>query len=236
MTTRHPGMEAFVAYWIIGYGRVGRRALERLLRKSPDTEFIVVDTRLPGSPESFENVRWHTGDGVAFVVDRLRGVTAAPSPWIVPALPRHLAFEWFSARLGETYEVETHPVPETLVAQLPNAVVGPEGQVYISNADFICRESCSEPQGRCPVTGRPRPFDLYERLAEIRWRDYRSVVVRSFQLAPGVGGFRGHHLAEALHIIQAQSGNYLLSTASKCHGVMHAFSTADQRSRIKEQK
>ena len=224
-------------YLIIGYGRVGRRALERLQRKSPEANFTVVDPQLAGTREGLETVCWQRADGVAFLLERRRYVTADPSPWIVPALPRHLAFEWIAAHLRrETIRFEAHSVPEDLIAQLPHAVPGPEGQAYISNADFICRENCSEPKGRCPVTGRPRPFDLYKLLAEIRWEDYRSVVVRSFQLAPGVGGFRGHHLAEALHIIQAQPGNYLLSTASKCHGVMHAFSTADQRSIINDER
>jgi hypothetical protein len=224
-----------MVFWIIGFGRVGRRALERLQRKSPEADFTIVDPRLTGPPVGLKRVHWHSGDGVAFLLDRHREVATDPSPWIVPALPRHLAFKWITARLRETFTVNIRPVPAALVAQLPNTVAGPEGQAYISNADFICPDNCSEPKAKCPVTRQTRPFDLHTRLSDIRIQGYRSVVIRSFQLAPGVGGYRGRQLEEALQTIQSQPGNYLLSTASKCHGVMHAFLTADQRSRINDQ-
>ncbi len=212
-----------MAYWIIGYGRVGRRALERLRRKSPQAGFTVVDPRLAGPPEGMQDVRWHGQDGVAFLIDRRLEMTAEPSPWIVPALPLHLALEWIMARMRATGRVSTIPVPADLVAKLPNAVVGPEGQAYISNADFICPTNCSEPDNTCLATGQARPCDLYAALGAIQIEGFRSVVVRSYQLAPGVGGYRGRQLEEALRAVQARPGNVLISTASKCHGVMHAL-------------
>jgi hypothetical protein len=212
-------------FWIIGFGRVGRRAFERLQERWPEAAFAIVDPRLCAVPEGTAKVQWFKEDGVAFLSARHREVTADPSPWIVPALPRHLAYEWIVSRLEETGTVRPGRVPEALVARLPNAATGPEGQAYISSADFICPDNCREPQAACPVTRRPRSDDLHARLAELRIEGCRSVVVRSFQLAPGVGGYRGRQLAEALQTIQSHPGRYLLSTASKCHGVMHAFRT-----------
>ena len=218
-------MEPFMVYWIIGYGRVGRRALARLQRKSPGAFFTVVDPRLSGPPEMMNNVRWYRQDGAAFLTGHHLEMTADPSPWIVPALPLHLAFEWIVARIRETGSVSTIPVPTDLVAQLPNAVVGLAGQAYVSNADFICPVNCSEPDDNCPATSQARPCDLYASLGDLRIEDWRSVVVRSHQLAPGVGGYRGCQLEEALRAIQTRPGKVLLSTASKCHGVVHALTS-----------
>jgi hypothetical protein len=222
-------------FWIIGFGQAGRRAFKRLRRRRPDARFAIVDPLLCDQPEGLEYVHWLREDGLAFMYEHRLEIAAEPSPWIVPALPRHLAYDWIYTLLEETFAVQAKPVPATLVAQLPNAVTGSEGQAYISNADFICPENCNEPTAGCPVTRRSRHFDLHVRLADIRVEGVRSVVIRSHQLAPGVGGYRGRQLEDALQAIKASPGSYLLSTASKCHGVMHAFSTADQRSRDKEQ-
>ena len=218
-------------FWIIGFGKVGRRALERLRRKSSGAAITVVDPRYPDAPEGLPpGIDWHGEDGVAFLVRRLAG-REDPSPWIVPAVPIHLAYAWLAARLRAVGTFAPRPVPEVVAAELPNAVRGPEGQAYISIADFICPETCSEPAQKCPVTGRPRPFDLHTRLAAIRHAPYRSLVIRSFQLAPGLGGYRGRQLTEALETVRSRPGAYFLSTASKCHGVLHAFEFEKQGSR-----
>jgi hypothetical protein len=130
-----------------------------------------------------------------------------------------------AARLQERGVFKPCAVPENLIPQLPNTFKGPEGQVYMSNADFICPENCNEPEKKCPVTGKSRPCRLYSRLARIKCEGYRSLVLRSLQLAPGVGGYRGKQLSAILSAVQNQPGKYLVSTASKCHGVMHAFET-----------
>lgn len=212
-------------YWIIGFGKVGRRAVERLHRKSPEADIAIVDPRYSGSPEEWEAVQWHAEDGVTFLLRGNLSGNDENSPWIVPALPLHLAYEWMAVRLGKTGFFKPCAVPENVIQQLPNTVRGSEGQAYMSNADFICPDNCNEPKNKCPITGKPRPYCLHEHLTGIQSEDYRSVVIRSFQLAPGVGGYRGSQLTEALIAVRAHPGNYLLSTASKCHGVMHAFET-----------
>ena len=218
-------------FWIIGFGRVGQRALERLRRKSRGAAVTVVDPRYPDAPEALPpGIGWQGEDGVAFLLHRLSG-SEDPSPWIVPAVPIHLAYEWLAARLRAAGTFAPRPVPDPVAAELPNAVRGPEGQVFISIPDFTCPETCSEPPGKCPVTGEPRPFDLHAQLAAIRHDACRSIVIRSFQLAPGLGGYRGRQLTEALETVRSRPGAYFLSTASKCHGVLHAFEFEKQDSR-----
>jgi hypothetical protein len=212
-------------YWIIGFGKVGRRALARLRRKSPDADITVVDPRYSCPPEEGGAVQWYAEDGIAFILNRQLTGNNKASPWIVPALPHHLAYEWIVVRLRETGLFKPCAVPGNVIPQLPNVVKGPAGQAYVSNADFICPENCNEPKKKCPVTGQPRPYRLYEHLRGVQSVGYRSLVIRSFQLAPGVGGYRGGQLIEVLTEVRANPGKYLLSTASKCHGVMHAFDT-----------
>lgn len=212
-----------MAYWIIGFGRVGRRALERLNQRSPDVDITVVDPRYPRAPiDAVGKVQWCAEDGVSFLLRRLADQRSRSS-WIVPAMPRHLAYEWLAAALTSFGRFEPQPVPQTVAVGLPNPAWGAEGQLYLSMADFLCPDTCIEPHDRCPTTGTPRPFDLHAHLAGLRHAAYRSVVLRSHQLAPGLGGFRGRQLTDALAAVRTRPAAYLFSTASKCHGVMHAF-------------
>ena len=212
-------------YWIIGFGKVGRRALVRLRHKSPDADITIVDPRFSEPPEALQTAQWHAEDGLTFLINKNLNVRSEISPWIVPALPLHLAYEWIAVLLKESGPFKTCAVPDNVIPQLPNVVIGPAGQAYMSNADFICPENCNEPKKMCPVTGQPRSYRLYKHLSGVQPSGYRSLIIRSFQLAPGVGGYRGRHLIEVLTEIRANPGKYLLSTASKCHGVMHAFET-----------
>ena len=212
-------------FWIIGFGKVGHRAFRRLRRHFPDADITIVEPRYAGPPKDLGAVRWHAGDGVAFLLETPLIDEDGATPWIVPALPRHLAYEWTVERLKEDGLVTICAVPGIVESKLPNTFKGAEGQVYMSNADFICPEDCTEPKTNCTVTGQPRPYRLYEYLAGIQSEGYRSLVVRSFQLAPGVGGYRGKQLTDLLKTVRVHPGKYLLSTASKCHGVMHAFET-----------
>jgi hypothetical protein len=114
-------------------------------------------------------------------------------------------------------------VPEAVVQRLPNVFRGEGGAIYASNADFLCPDNCPEPEAICTHTGKPRPCNLYEKLGEVAAPPFRAIVVRSLQLAPGVGGYRPETLFQTLAAVQRVSGPVLLSTACRCHGVMHAF-------------
>ncbi len=206
------------SYWIIGGGRFGRLACERLRAANPGASICVVDRREVAVSPDAETV---TADAMAFLHDNLQPQAAA---WIVPAVPIHLAYAWLAGRLQRERNFKPHAVPQGLLPLLPNPCFGPDGQVYLSNADFRCPDDCPEPKSICTHTGQPRPRVMHTYLAGLVFGAYTSIVMRSVQLAPGVGGYQSATLLEGLDQVRAKSGDFLFSTACKCHAVMHAFS------------
>jgi len=125
--------------------------------------------------------------------------------------------------LSTKYLIQQNKVPEDIAIALPNVIRGQKGELYMSYADFICPDKCSEPVNVCTYTGKPRLGILHQRLESIEYKNYRSIVIQSIQLAPGIGGFQPKDLLNALKKVLAINSPTLLSTACKCHGVMHAF-------------
>ncbi len=206
------------SYWIIGGGRFGRLACERLSAARPGASLVVVDQR---KVDVFPGVSYLKADAIGFLDAHIE---ATSEVWIVPALPIHLAYEWLVARLQRERHLQPHAVPQVLVPLLPNPCFGAEGQVFMSNADFSCPDDCPEPNALCLRTGEPRPLIMHEFLSTLAYGDYTSFVIRSIQLAPGVGGYQAKTLLEGLDRLRRQTGRLLFSTACKCHAVMHAFS------------
>ena len=64
---------------------------------------------------------------------------------------------------------------------------------------------------------------LHEFMKSIQFKDLKSVVIRSHQLVPGVGGYKPRALYDALKEIETAQIPVLLSTACSCHGVIHTF-------------
>jgi hypothetical protein len=209
---------------ILGAGGFGRRAAATLARRHPEATLTLVDPR-PQRPEAIlreERCRLVRADGIAYLDARL---SRPPLPdWIVPALPRHLAYEWLRLRLAGRGRLAPLALPEALRAQLPNPMRGPGGELYCSNADFICPADCPEPATICTHTGRPRPRTLHRHLAALRLPPLRSLVLRSLPLGPGVGGYRPADLFALLENAGAQPGALLIATACACHGVLHGLS------------
>lgn len=211
-------------FWIIGAGRFGKMAAERLSARYPGASMLVVDKsedalgRLSGLPVSKIQ-----GDGAAFLEDCLQG-DRNPT-WIVPAVPVHLAFEWLKKKINHEFEVINIDVPGWVDGVLPNPFRAGKGVLYASYADFTCPDNCSEPGDFCTVTGKKRKGKLYRDFAGLDIDGFVSVGIRSLQLAPGVGGYAPGVLQSVLETVR-QTGdgkNFLLSTACLCHGVMNAF-------------
>lgn len=160
-------------------------------------------------------------DGIQYLDRHL--ISPHDPDWIVPAIPLHVAYEWLSTKLSALNGPSRIPVPADLAAQLPNPIQGKAGQLYISIADFKCPDNCPEPAEICTHTGRPRPMILHEFLKSIQHKDFKSIVIRSHQLAPGVGGYKPEQLFNALKEIESTQVPVLLSTACSCHGVMDAL-------------
>lgn len=212
--------------WIHGAGRYGRRALATLRQNYPSAEITIVDA----SPDVSSKIGLDASavvcqDSATYLFDNLK--EGRRPDWIIPMVPIHLAFEWIRLKLSSSYDVRIMAVPEKVIASLPNPMKGADGQVYISNANFHCPPNCPEPDELCTYTGKPRPRVLHEFLAKIQYAGFYSIVVQSRQILPGIGGYRPKDLFQALETITSKKGLFLLSTACRCHGVMHAFEVKD---------
>jgi hypothetical protein len=213
-------------FWIIGGGKFGFRAARALRKADSSHQLTIVEKQKAVcrqlGREGFETV---CVDGMKYLERNLTGIHFPD--WIVPAIPRHVAYEWIRIKLSKTHPVQTVAVPQDLFTALPNPISSDAGQLYISIADFRCPANCAEPAGICTYTGKPRPMILHEFLKSIQLEDYKSVVIRSHQLAPGVGGYTPAALYETWRAIGRAQGPVILSTACSCHGVMDAFKLLD---------
>jgi hypothetical protein len=192
--------------WILGAGRFGLKAAKVLSRKNKRAEITVIEKnseicRQVEMPD-FKTVCM---DGIEYLGQNLKSIDYPD--WIIPAIPVHVAYEWVRLKIKKNYILKTTPVPEELIISLPNVFKGKKDEIYMSIAD----------------TGKPRPLTLYKKLESIKHDNFRSVVVRSRQLSPGIGGYSPGALFHALDVIKASATPVLLSTACRCHGVMHAF-------------
>jgi len=210
---------------IIGAGHFGQKAVA-LLSSVPHTSLWLVDrdvTKL----KKIGNVgaKRIAEDGVRFLAKHFSHL--APSTFIIPAVPVHLAFEWLRTYINKKGTVEQMPVPRSFALRLPHPLDGSEGSLLASYADFRCPDDCPEPANRCTLTGKRRGTPLYRLLAETELRGFRVHVIRSRQLAPGLGGYRVRDLKELLgKVSEAGKGKWLVATACKCHGVVTALQIA----------
>jgi hypothetical protein len=207
---------------IIGAGHFGQRAAA-LLNSARHTSLWIVDrdvTKL----KKIGNIgaKRIAEDGVHFLAKHFSHL--APSTFIIPAVPVHLAFEWLRTYINQKGAIEQLPVPKGFALRLPHICDGSEGSLLASYADFRCPEDCPEPANRCTVTGKKRGTPLYQLLTQLEPRGFRVHVIRSRQLAPGVGGYRVKDLKELLgKILEGRKGKWLVGTACKCHGVITAL-------------
>lgn len=208
--------------WIIGAGKSGRNAADKIKRRYPSAEVTLVDSD-PSLCRSLARIFPKTVcfEGISYLLKHL--CDDAVPDWIIPAIPRHVAYEWVADRLSQITRVVPLPVPDAFAKQLPHVIKGNDGQIYASHANFICPEECAEPVKICTYTGKPRPDDLFHILETTVCRGFTPVVIRSRQLLPGVGGYSAQDLYRAIDQVLALKGPVLLSTACRCHGVIHAF-------------
>jgi hypothetical protein len=209
-------------YLIIGCGRFGSRAAEILFQKDSQSKIIVVDkskkalqkiSRLP--------VETAVRDGVSHLEQFFS--KAHKIDYIIPAVPFHLAFEFILSQL-KSFGAKRSKVP--VLTGLPNPMIGKIGDLYTSLADFLCSEDCPEPAQYCTITKKRRSKPLYQILNNLEG-PFEPKVVRSLQLAPGVGGFRPKALLDLLEDIEKKKNSgksILVSTASRCHGVTSSLS------------
>ena len=177
--------------WIIGFGHFGQRAAA-ILSKRKDARVLAVDSNPAHVAQAKSmDVQCVEQDGVDFVAERLE---REPPQWIVAALPVHLTFEWLLIRLNREFSARRIIPADTLDSLLPHPMRGQNGDIYVTHATWRCPEDCAEPGDICTVTQEKRPLDMFRVLEGVAFENYTPLVVRSRQLAPGVGGYRPEDL------------------------------------------
>lgn len=209
--------------WILGAGRFGVLATERLKRRLPEARFLLVDHREEKLAEVAEvhGIAVRKEDAIEF----LSRSELPPDLWIIPAVPVHVAYQWVIRRLARDFAVEPLPVPTEVEEQTPNPLRAASGTVYASFATFRCPDYCNEPAFTCTHTGKPRIGILHQRFSALNVPGFEALVVQSIQLAPGVGGYPAAILQALYEHIAGCPGKYLVSTGCKCHGVVDALVT-----------
>ena len=81
------------------------------------------------------------------------------------------------------------------------------------------------------MTGEKRKRNMFEVLGDIAVELFQPLVIRSHQLAPGIGGYRPAHLHAALDELKKATGPFLISTACRCHGVITGLEKVSQEKR-----
>ena len=163
--------------WIIGVGRFGYIAFQRLLESGKDRQFVLVDPaeeklrRCKGANSTLE-----ISDGIEFLETHLE--KDRKPDWIIPALPLHLAAEWLLLHLGPA-RLKRIPLPSGLAKLVPNPFHGPEGNLYVSHADFRCPKDCDELRDICTVTGKSRKQNMYDFLGGLCLEPFKLLNIRS---------------------------------------------------------
>ena len=220
------------SYLILGAGKFGRLALNRLTRQDAAASFVVVDRdpaaltmRVDGVPGCTPVV----SEAAAFLVQHLGD--DGRWDWIIPMVPVHVAFHWLMAGPLAGSAWQPAAPPEAFAGLFPGAQRGTSGELYLSRARHLCPDDCAEPEV-CPVTGESRDLPLHQELASLHLAGYEIRVIASRQLAPGVGGYSPRRLLDLARDMRALTGNVLIATACHCHGVIQGLAQWSGEERV----
>jgi hypothetical protein len=217
------------SYLILGAGKFGRLAFERLARQDAAASFVVVDrdpVALAVCADGGPGRQWVKAEAIAFLVQHLGA--HGRWDWIIPMVPVHVAYHWLMAGPLAGSDWQPAAVPEALTELTPGAWRGPNGELYLSRAQHQCPDDCAELEV-CPVTGEPRDLALHQELASLNLAGYEMKVIPSQQLAPGVGGYPPKRLLDLARDMAALEGKVLIATACRCHGVIHGLAPRSGR-------
>jgi len=205
-------LAAYRRFWILGAGHFGKLAVERIRRHIAGAEIVVIDEKGSNLDVDLQV----STDGVRWLSENLE--PSAAVDMVIPAIPLHVAAEWLRSRLVPDRQLIGIEAQADWLAPLPNVIGGRTGQYYVSHADFICPDTCPEPESICTHTKKPRPVDLFRLLGS---NTVIPIVIRSYQLLPGVGGLLPADLFRALAMVPTRTGqSFMVATACRCHGVV----------------
>jgi hypothetical protein len=211
------------SYLILGAGRFGLLAWQRLSERQPKASFCLVDQdpEKVGLISKNSTIRTVTATAAPFLAEALEAKTLPD--WIIPAVPRHVAFDWLWQQRPAGAGWRQIPVPAAMGQDLPVSQRGPAGELYLSLSTGHCPDDCPEPPEKCYLTGLNRTYNLYDYLEAVSLQGYTTLVIRSRQLAPGVGGYRPADLRRLRLQVENARSKMLISTSCRCHGVCHAL-------------
>lgn len=216
----HPN--SALSYLIIGCGHFGSRAAEKLFEENPHSKIIIVDKNKRSLQEASRlPIETAVSDGTFYLSQFLSKERKAD--YLIPAVPFHFVFEFILVQT-RPFGAKRGKVP--VLSGLPNPIMGKNGDLYTSFANFLCPEDCPEPARYCTVTRKRREKPLYDILANLQG-PFESKVIRSEQLSRGVGGFRMKALLALLEELKSGRTSdrpFLISTACRCHGVTSRLS------------
>ena len=213
-------------FWIIGAGRFGQMAAERITRQIGEARIVVVDKQPHAMNGS--GITLIRDDGVQWLRDNLN--RGAPVDMIIPAIPVHVASAWLKLKIKKLYDIQTIDIPDAWLSKMPNALPGATGHAFVSHADFLCPDDCPEPEKVCTHTGKPRPMDLFRLMGRLDNDNVLPIVIRSHQLLPGVGGIYPIDLMSAVDTACKNIHRPLMIvTACRCHGVVDCIRLKSRR-------
>jgi hypothetical protein len=208
------------SFWILGAGHFGSLAVKRILQGKQECNIVVVDRDTkPLALLKDKALKIVKQDAVDFLLAH----PGRGDEWIVPAIPKHVAFSWLRQQLNKEGKATMLVAPSVLDRQIPNPMRTTEGVLYTSFATFRCPDDCDEPEEMCSVTREPREANLFELIQNIEVSGFKTLVVRSHQLAPGVGGYQLSTLWRLLEAVRSSNKDILVATACRCHGVISAL-------------
>jgi hypothetical protein len=208
------------SFWVLGAGHFGSLAAERISQRKRKCSLLVVDHH----EHALDDLRDRPFKIIKQdAIDFLSSYDGTGNEWIIPAIPEHVAFSWLCQQLAKEGTVKLLAVPRVVDEGVPNPMRGKGGVLYTSLATFRCPDDCDEPEEMCSVTRERREANLYELIQQIEVHDYKTLVVRSYQLTPGVGGYQLSTLWWLLQEVKSFDKNILVATACRCHGVINGL-------------
>lgn len=202
--------------WIIGAGKFGQLAVDCITRHLPEVEIILVDKK--GKPAVARGVTFVCEDGISWLVANMGREETVDM--IIPSIPVHMVAEWLQRKSSE-YIVSPVSLSESLVLKFPHPIRNGTSQVYVSHADFLCPDNCAEPESVCSYTGEERGENMFQLLENISDSAFIPLVIRSYQLFPGVGGIYPKDMWSLLdRVHNSPNRPFLMATACRCHGVV----------------
>ncbi|MCL5982838.1 MAG: hypothetical protein M1571_10085 [Firmicutes bacterium] len=202
---------------VLGAGHFGKKAVETFARHA--CKIVIVDRDPAALPSTAAgNIVPVCAEGIFYLATN----DLSFFDWIIPALPVHMAFAWLRAKLEGEEGILAVPVPPGL--HIPNNYYVADGTVYATLSRQLCPEDCPEPEGFCYLTGEARELPLYSQLEELHANGFITHVLRSHQLAPGIGGFTPLQLQKLLAQVAGHRLPGLVISSCACHAVINAFS------------